>query len=81
MSSVCGGSRFARLGDGQGFAEKFQIFMFIMDFISTFFHCVRQILPRFLRKLSFDTKLAKKSNFSDFETISGFCSSLLVESI
>ena len=34
MSSVCGGSRFARQGDGQGFAEKFQFLISIMDFIT-----------------------------------------------
>ena len=60
--------------------EKFQLFISLLDFIETFFHYVRQILLRFLRKLSFDTKLAKKPNFSDFETIFGFCSSLLVDS-
>ena len=69
------------LGDGQGFMGKFQVLIFLMDFIATFFHCVRKILPRFLQKLSFDTKLAEKPNFFDFETISRFCSSLLVESI
>ena len=37
-------------------------------------------LPRFLQKPCFDTKLAEKPKFSDFETIFGFCSSLLVES-
>jgi hypothetical protein len=43
-----------------------------MDFIATFFHCVRRNLPRFLQKLSFDNNLAKKPKSSVFETISGF---------
>ena len=81
VSSVCEGSRFAGLGDGQGFMEKFQEFISLMDFIATFFHCVRRTLPRFLQKLSFDKKLAEKSKSSVFETISGFCSYLLVELI
>ena len=70
-----------RLGDGRGFMEKFQIFISLMDFIATFFHCVRRKSPRFLQKLSFDKKLAEKPKSSVFETISGFCSSLLVEII
>ena len=81
MSLVCQGSRFARLGDGQGFAEKFQIFISIMDFIAAFFHCVKRKSPRFLQKLSFDKNLAEKPKSSDFETISGFFSSLLVDLI
>jgi hypothetical protein len=78
---VCGGSRFARLGDGQGFMEKIKIFISLMDFIETFFHCVRRKSPRFLQKLSFDKNLAEKPKSSVFEMISGFCSSLLVELI
>ena len=35
----------------------------------------------FLQKLSFDKNLAEKPKSSDFETISTFCSSLLVELI
>jgi hypothetical protein len=81
VPSVCGGSRFARLGDGQGFAEKFQIFISLMEFIANFFHCVRRKSPRFLQKLSFDKNLAKKPKSSIFETISGFCSSLILELI
>ena len=81
MPSVCGGSRFAELGDGKGFMTKLQKYISLMEFIATFFHRVKRILPRFLQKLSFDTKLAEKPNFSDFETISGFCSYLLVDSI
>ena len=52
-----------------------------MVFFTTLKHYVRPTLPRFFQKLCFDTKLAKKPNFSDFETIFGFCSSLLVDSI
>ena len=73
VPSISGVSRFAGLGDGKGFTEKLQVFISLMEFITTFFHCVRQILPQFLRKLSFDTNLAEKPNFSDFETIFGFC--------
>ena len=76
MSSVCGGSRFTRLGDGRGFVENFQIFISLMDFITYFFHCVRRKSPRFLQKLSFDKKLAEKPKSSVFETISGFLSSI-----
>jgi hypothetical protein len=81
VSSVCGGSRFARLGDGRYFVENFQIFIPLMEFISYFFHCVKRKSPRFLQKLSFDKNLAEKPKSSDFETISGFCSSLLLELI
>ena len=81
MSSVCGDSRFARLGDGQGFMEKFQFLISLMDFITTFIHYVRRNLPRFLQKLSFDKNLAKKPKSSVFETIYGFCSFLLLELI
>ena len=81
MSSVCGRSRFTRLGDGQGFMTKFQKFISLMDFIETFFHCVRRTLPQFLQKLSFDKNLAEKPKSSVFETISGFFSYLLVELI
>ena len=81
MPSVCGGSRFARLGDGQGFVEKLQNLISLMDFIATFFHCVRRNLPRFLQKLSFDKNLAEKPKSSFFETIFVFCSSLPVELI
>ena len=81
MPSVCAGSRFVRLGDGQGFTEKFHFFISLMDFITTFFHCVRRNLPRFLQKLSFDKKLAEKPKSSVFEMISRFCSSLLLELI
>ena len=66
MPSVCEGSRFTRLGDAQGFMEKSQIFISLMDFIATFFHCVREIVPRFLRKLSFDTKFAEKNKLLRF---------------
>jgi hypothetical protein len=72
VPSVCGGSRFAGLGDGQGFMKKFKNFISLMYFIETFFHCVRRTLPRFLHKLSFDKKLAEKPKSSVFETISGF---------
>ena len=81
MSPVCGGSRFVGLGDGQGFMEKLQDFISLMEFIETFFHCVRRTLPRFLQTLSFDKKLAEKPKSSVFKTISGFCSSILVELI
>ena len=81
MPSVCGGSRFVRLGDGQGFMEKFQFFISIMDFIEKKFHCVRRILPRFLQKLSFVKNLAENPKSSIFEMISGFCSFILVELI
>ena len=70
-----------RLGDGRGFTKKFKIFISLMDFIASFFHCVRRKSPRFLQKLSYDKNLAAKSKSSDFEMISGFCSSLLVELI
>ena len=81
VSSVCGGSRFAGLGDGQVFITKFKNLISFMDFIATFFHCVRRTLPRFFQKLSFDKNLAEKTKSSDFETISGFCSSLLLDLI
>ena len=81
VSSVCGGSKFARLGDGRGFEEKFQFFISLMEFIETFFHCVKRNLPRFLQKLSFDKKLAEKQKSSVFEMISRFWSSLLVQLI
>ena len=81
MSSVCGGSRFTRLGNGQGFAEKFQVFISLMEFIATCFHCVKKNLTQFKQKLSFDKNLAEKPKSSIFETISGFCSFLLVELI
>jgi hypothetical protein len=61
------------LGDGQGFMEKFKVFISLMEFIATFFHCVRRTLPRFLQKLSFDKNLVKKPKSSIFETIFGFC--------
>ena len=76
VSSVCEGSRFVELGDGQGFTKKIQEFISLLDFITTQKHRVRPTLPRFLQKLCFDTKLAEKPNFFDFETIYGFCSSL-----
>ena len=81
MSSVCEGSRFVRLGDGQGFAEKFQIFISLIYFIAAFFHCVKRKSPRLLQKLSFDKKLVEKPKSLVFETIFGFCSSILVELI
>ena len=81
MPSVCEGSKFAGLGDGQGFMEKFQVLISLMEFIATFFHCVRRTLPRFLQKLSFDKNLAEKPKSSIFETIYGFCSFILVEII
>ena len=81
VTSVCGGSRFAGLGDGQCFVEKFQVFISLMYFIATFFHCVIRTLPQFLQKLSFNKNLAKKPKSSVFETISGFCSFLLMELI
>ena len=37
-----------------------------MDFIATFFHCVRRTLPRFLQKLSFDNNLAEKTKIIRF---------------
>jgi hypothetical protein len=52
-----------------------------MEFIAYFFHCARRKSPRFLQKLSFDKKLAEKPKSSDFEMISGFGSSLLMELI
>ena len=81
MPSVCEGSRFAGLGDGQGFMEKFQIIISLIYFILAFFHYVRRKSPQFLQKLSFDKNLAEKPDSSDFEKISGFCSSLLVDLI
>ena len=70
-----------RLGDGKGFMEKIQFFISLMDFITTFFHCVRRNSPQFLQKLSFDKNLAEKPKSSVFETITGFCSFPLVELI
>jgi hypothetical protein len=81
VPSVCVGRRFARLGDAEGFMEKFQIFISLIDFITDFFHCVRRKSPQLLQKPSFDKNLAEKPKSSDFEMISGFCSSLLVELI
>ena len=81
VSSVCEGSRFVRLGDGQGFEEKLKFFISIMEFIETLFHYGRRNLPRFLQKLSFDKNLAEKPKSSVFETIFGFCSYLLLEII
>ena len=81
MPSVCEGRRFVRLADGQGFTVKFQIFISLIDVIAAFFHCVRRKSPRFLQKLSFDKNLAEKPKSSIFETISRFCSSLLVDLI
>ena len=81
VSSVCGGSRFIRLGDGQGFMEKFQFSISLLEFIATFFHYIRRNLPRFLQKLSFDKNLAEKPKSFVFETIYGFCSFLIVEFI
>ena len=81
VPSVCEGSRFAGLGDGQGLMEKFQVLISLMYFIATFFHCVRKTLPRFFPKLSFDKTLAEKPKSSNFEAISKFCSSLLVDLI
>ena len=78
---VCGVSRFLGLGDGQGFMENLQDFISLMDFIATFFHCVKRTLPRFLQKLSFDKNLAEKPKSSVYETISGFCSFPLVDII
>ena len=79
VPSICEGSRFVRLGDGKGFMEKLQIFISLIDFISAFFHCVKKKSSRFLQKLSFDKNLAEKPKSFDFETISGFCSSILVD--
>jgi hypothetical protein len=70
-----------RLGDGKGFMTKFQNFISLMDFITTFFHCVRRTLPQFLQKLSFDKNFAEKRKSSVFKTIYGFCSFLLMEII
>ena len=70
-----------RLWDGHGFSEKLQFLISLMDFITTFFHCVKRTLPRFSQKLSFDKKLAEKPKSSIFEMISGFCSSPPVELI
>ena len=81
MSSVCGGSRFTGLGDGQGFMKKIQNLISLVYFIATFFHYVKRTLPRFLQKLSFDKNLAEKSKSFVFKTIFGFCSFLLVELI
>ena len=81
MPSVCGGSRFTRPVDGQGFIEKLKFFISLMDFLAIFFHCVRRTLPRFLQKLSFDKNLAGKPKSSVFETISGFCSFIIVDLI
>jgi hypothetical protein len=81
VPSVCGGSRFARLGDGQGFMKKFQNFISLMDFIATCFHCVRRTLPRFLQKPSSNKNLTENQKSSIFEMISRFCSFLIVEII
>ena len=81
VPSVCGGSIFTRLGDGRGFMEKIQIFISLIEFITYFFHCVRRKSARFLQKLSFDKILAENPKSSDFETISGFCSSIVLELI
>ena len=81
VPSVCGGSKFVGLGDGKGFMTKFQNFTSLMEFIKLFFHCVRRTLPRFLQKLSFDKNLAENSKSSNFETVSVFCSYILLELI
>ena len=69
------------LGDGQCFMEKFLFFISLMDFIATFFHCVRRKSPRFLQKLSFDKNFAEKPKSSIFEMIYGFYSFILLELI
>ena len=81
MPSGCGVSRFKRIGDGRGFVEKFQILISLMYFITYFVHRVRRKSPQFLQKLSFDKNLVEKPKSSDFETIFGFFSFILVELI
>ena len=66
MPSVCGGRRFTGPGDGQGFMDKLQVFISLIYFMATFFHCVRRTLPRFLQKLSFDNNLAEKTKIIRF---------------
>jgi hypothetical protein len=39
VPSVCGVSRFMGLGDDQGFMEKFQVFISLMDFFAFFSLC------------------------------------------
>ena len=69
---VCEGSRFAGLGDGQGFMAKFQDLISLMEFIAIFFYCVRRTLPRFLQNLSFDKKLAENQNLPFPKRFLGF---------
>ena len=38
-----------------------------MEFIATFFRCVRRTLPQFLQKLSFDKNLAEKTKILRFQ--------------
>ena len=71
MPSICGGSKFVRLGDGQGFSEKFQIFISLMYFITIFFHYVKRKSPRFLQKLSFDKISLKNQNPLFFKRLLG----------
>ena len=63
------------------FLKIYKFFISTIEFITAFFHCDRRKSPRFLQKLSFDQNLAEKSESSDFETISGFCSFILVDII
>ena len=72
FGAVCGGRRFARRGDGRGFAEKFQILISLMEFIGAFFHCVRRKSPRFLQKLSFDKIWLKNQNPMISQRFMGF---------
>ena len=62
VPSVCEGSKLAGLGDVRGFVKKFQVFISLIEFVATSFHCFRRKSPWFLRKLSFDKIWLKNQN-------------------
>ena len=67
VPSVCKGSRFAGLGDGQYFMEKLQDSLSLMDFIATFFSLCQKNFASIFVKTEFWQKFGWKIKILCFQ--------------
>jgi hypothetical protein len=80
VSLVCEGARIERIREDQVLKIQIKIFIPLIDFISAHNLSFSSKLPRFSRNFIIRANLAENSNSFVFEMISGFCSSLRVDS-
>ena len=77
---VCEGVRLERVGEYKVLKSKLKIFIPLIEFIADQKMSFNSKLRRFSKNFSFQANLDENSNSFVLETISGFCSSLWIDS-